>query len=681
MSGALLAVVRPTLGQLAGVVFFLLFRLTAWSARGAFERPDARLMHGVLGLTYDVLLVSALFWLGRAAALSLGRASFRAAALPTLAGWLALSLRCLDLGHCYLVQCHWAPEAFLYLRGGFAGALLDPGILAAMIVAGLAFAGWPWALRYDQRRALQRLALPALDEPAQPRRRRLSVAVALVIGATGLSAVPVYDAISAPEDVFNLRLIPEINFAVQARAWYRADERSHVVTPLSPGLRQRLVSAGLLHAATPILPGYPLVRRGLAEPGFPHPRSQSASPTTRPNVVMAVVESLDALFVHELSGAFRGVMPEVSALARQHTVVAGFHNTATPTVSALIAMLCSIHPPTYPKDLEGGRDGLAAYTCLSDLLHYAGYRTVFVQGTPASMTGIGDFLRLHGFDEVHEKRDIERRFPARIMGKWGAHDRTLIDYVQAQIRRLEALKEADGKPYLLLFMTIDTHEPGMAAEACVLPTTPAGDLDVGDAPEGEGARGLLASYHCTDRVLGDFFRFLAAPARAADTMWLLTGDHSAFRTPNSRELFADRHTGWSFAALPLLLHDPRHRLPLRVPVLSGTLDIAPTLLHMLGIHVGLHSLTGLSIFGRRPHIPFLLGRIGGRVAYVQTPQARHEASVASLHAICDGGTLLLPKGPQPLDACDVLQWIRWQDELWQARRLFPRTLYWGEERK
>ncbi|MDP7169080.1 MAG: hypothetical protein QF701_15220, partial [Nitrospinota bacterium] len=74
----------------------------------------------------------------------------------------------------------------------------------------------------------------------------------------------------------------------------------------------------------------------------------------------------------------------------------------------------------------------------------------------------------------------------------------------------------------------------------------------------------------------------------------------------------------NFDKIPLLLHDPIHRLPARIPTLAGSTDVTPTLLHMLGMTGGLHSLTGLSIFGRRRQLPVLIGRVGLRYAYVRT---------------------------------------------------------------
>ncbi|MCO4760319.1 MAG: LTA synthase family protein [Myxococcales bacterium] len=674
--GFSLFTLRPTWPLLIAALTAIGFRLGAWQVRAAFERPDASLINAALGLTYDLALVVSLLLAARAVALMAnGEQQRRWLSLPFVAAiWGALFIRSCDLAHCYLVQCHWTSEAFLYLQPSSAGALVHPAFVAPIALVGLAIAGVPTLLKKDQAPLLAR------------KKTGVRVAALPALAALSLAVVPVFDGVRGPEDVFNQRLIPELNFALQARDWLHAAERKAQVQPLSAATRKRFVDAGLLWREKPTLPGYPFVRRGLGEPAFPYPKrphlqSQPASDAatkkidTRPNVVLGMVESLDAIFIHELSGHFKGVMPNLSRLAREHTTVRGFYNTATPTISGLIATLCSIHPPTHPKVIADGGEGdvLTAYTCLSDLLHHAGYRTVFVIGSRADMTRTRDFLELHGFDEIHDRENFVRMDPKLELGKWGAYDRDLLPYVRAQIERLEALRRKDGKPFMLLFMTIDTHEPSMAPPECELPAE-----NIEDAPEDPAARKLLAAYHCTDKELGPMFTFLAEPKRAKETLWLLTGDHAAFRTTTSRPLFAGRRQGWSFAQLPLIMHDPRHALPKQVPTLAGTLDIAPTILHMLGQPIGLHSLTGLSMFGRRRNHPFLLGRMGGHVTYSRTPQASHEAARGTLERICADGTKLLSKGPQPLGACDVLRWMKWQDELWHASRLFPKTVYWGQ---
>ena len=130
--------------------------------------------------------------------------------------------------------------------------------------------------------------------------------------------------------------------------------------------------------------------------------------------------------------------------------------------------------------------------------------------------------------------------------------------------------------------------------------------------------------------------------------------------------------------MPLLIHDPNHALPKQVSTLSGSLDLAPTLLHLIGVEVGMHSMTGKSIFGSRAEVSWLLGRVGQRLVYARNAESEHEATHDTLKVICDKGSKLVPKGRNWLSSCDVIDWLNWQDALWSNRRLFPTGVCRGQ---
>ena len=138
-------------------------------------------------------------------------------------------------------------------------------------------------------------------------------------------------------------------------------------------------------------------------------------------------------------------------------------------------------------------------------------------------------------------------------------------------------------------------------------------------------------------------------------------------------ILPDHGSGWraeQAALRDLLLHDPGHDLPKRVAVLSGSLDVAPTLLHLLDLAGQPSTMLGASVFGRRPGLPFLAGRVGGRVAFAKVADSKHEMPMAEVARLCAEKLPLLPV-PTPVDACELDLWFRWQDALWSLRRLAP----------
>ena len=669
----------PSRWLLAGLAVTLGFRALAWLLRAALARPEATLRSGFKGIVWDLVLVYGLFALARAGGL-LARPDNPARMPWRFAGWALLApalvvgglsplMRMVDVGHCYLARSHWGLEGFLYLHADFIGRLLDPAA-AGLLLGGLSLAGF--------------MVFALLRHTEAARRAAPSRSLALALLPLLISAPPaawaLRDGIAFPAHVYELRLLPETNFVASLVEWLRESPQwKEEEPPLDPALAARLVRAGLLPSVTPAVPGYPLVRDGLNEPPLAHARRPGVAADLRPNVVLTFVESLNSVFVHGLGGRFRGLTPELDALAQQMTSVEGFHNTSSPTIAALVSVLCSVHPPSHPRDLRPGQsvDGAIAYSCLGDILGARGYRTVYVQAASKEAASKEYFLRKHGFDEVYGRADLRRRWPGGPEGPWGAHDDVMVRFAIEQIGRLEGLRAQDGRPFLLVMLTLDTHDPGMAGPECDLPRDADGRPAVEGLLEDSGALRLAAAYHCADAAVGELGRFLLRKGRRERTLWALTADHGGFLTVTSAPLMSRPGEGWSFVRVPLLLHDPAHALPPRVEVLSGSEDVAPTLLHLLGIDPGLNSLTGHSVFGKRCTLPWLVGRIGGRLTYLHTATARREVPIGMLDRWCAAGKEVLSDGSAPLSACELAGWIRWQDALWASRRLFPAPGYLG----
>jgi arylsulfatase A-like enzyme len=689
---AIAAALSPTVPAAALACMPLLWRGLGWWLRDAFGQSEFAWRDAAKGIAWDLALVACAVALARFAGTlrvvadpartardaRLGRrvplSDKLASALGSLllvavasAAVYSVVARGMDTAYCYLTQSHWASDGFLYLDPGWAARLLDPPALVVLAVAALMAAAAVHGLRSEARMAGER----SQGNPV-PARATAMALVALTGAAAGWA---VRDGVEYPADLYELRLVPEVNLVRQWRLWtLNPRELATEPPPLSDHHKLQFTIAGLIPdlAADPM---HPLAQERLDEAPVPFPVRKGMDPKSKPNVVLTVVESLNALWVHELSGHYRGLMPETGALTRQMTVAGNYWGTSSPTIAGLITALCSLHPPSHPRDLQVGElaDGNTAYTCLPDLLRQHGYRTVFVQSTSLDVMGLEHFLRTHGVDEVHGRQHFEARFAGQPSGPWGMYDSAVSAYTQEQIERLEAQRQRDGRPYFLVNLTLETHEPGMAPAGTELPK------DVTEVPDHGGARKLLAAYGSTDKALGSLGRFLLAPARKDRTMWLVTGDHAQFSTVNSRPLFPTPRDAWPFAPLVFLLWDPLHDLPPRVDTLTGTQDLAPTVLHLLGLHDVKHNFMGHSLFGTRKDFPVLVGRIGQRFAFLATPAAQNTLPIGEVRRRCKQKERVLKTGLEIVDACGLAAWLDWQDGLWDSRLLFPRLWFQGDK--
>jgi phosphoglycerol transferase MdoB-like AlkP superfamily enzyme len=517
----------------------------------------------------------------------------------------------------------------------------------------------------------------ALVLDGRAHRKRVAAAPSLLIGADYAPAAVAVLAIVLPvgsgfgaSEAQAARFMPESAFL---RQWlvYRG-----VITPddapqlaLPSGLQRKLGRLGLITAA-PLDPSYPLLHAQLDTTPFPYPKT-SAGANEAPNVVLTLVEQLNHEFVHAFSGEFPGLMPQVSALAQRMTMVTEYQSVTQPTIHALTAALCSIHGALPAEDVNRSLVGDALQTrmlCLPEILRAHGYHTVYIQAGSNQFAGTDGFLRAHGFDEIIGAAQLEPLFAGRELSNWGVHDDALVEYSEQKIRQLEAQRARGGPPFFVMVQTIDTHAPGHAPSSCPLPR------ELRELSSDEDSRTMLQAVHCTDAVLGELGHFiLDDAARSARTLWAMTGDHPSEPLAFLNEFHARHHRaypGWS-GRLPLLLHDPTHVLPQRVPVLSGHLDLAPTLLHMLGITDVANAMAGESIFGARPEHPILLGRMAPESVAIYRPGRTRSVSVEHLVELCDRQQALLRGDAQALSSCELLAWLRWQNALWKYKRIFP----------
>jgi arylsulfatase A-like enzyme len=680
LARALLRILWPSGPALLAVAMALLWRAAMLAARGVLEAdalhalqpPQVRAL--VKGALWDVLLVLGMVLLLRSLALlavQRGRTLAGPKLLATLLAVTTTVLRAADLGHCYLVRSHFSAESFLYVQGGYSDRLLSSRGLGLVAVVVTAILTLTWALRRDLQGVAVRAAVPIQRFQGLP--RAMLVLVPALLGL-GLAGRVVLDAWRYPPHEFELRVVPELNFARQLRIYSQdAADRATLQIPIVPvDMWLRWQAAGLVPRNTSPAKAYPLYRPGLAEPPVPYPRRPGAP--EQPDVVLTLMESMNRVFVDELSGHFRGLMPQLGGLIRSGalTSVDGYWNTTSPTIAGTVASLCSLFSPVHPGDLHGRSPifGNAHYLCMAEVLRQAGYRTAFIQGADLVGADTDKFLVAHGFDEVLADAALARRFPHGERTEMGYHDADVVTLAKEYITRLEALKKKDGRPYFVVIATLDTHEPGLGGPDCPLPRDAQGQLQVADVPDDPSGQRVLAAYHCSDKALGALGAFLLAPGRGERVLWALTGDHAAFRTLANDSVFKGLGLGWSFDRLPLLIHDPVHVLPRRVEVLSGSLDVAPTLLHLLGQDGAPTDMMGHSVFGTRPDLPFLAGRIGSRRAFVKTREAERELPLAEVRALCQRHEPLLA-GPTPVDACDLALWFDWQDALWALRRLAP----------
>lgn len=282
-------------------------------------------------------------------------------------------------------------------------------------------------------------------------------------------------------------------------------------------------------------------------------RRHAAAPTGlgRLNVVVLAEESFGAEFVGAY-GDVRGLTPEFDALAAQGLLFTHAYATGTRTVRGLEAITASFPPiPSESILKRPGGDHVATW---GSVMRELGYTTSFLYGGYGTFDNMNAFYRGNGF-AVSDRTDIPDPHFANI---WGVSDEDLfahaIDYFDA--------RAAEGRPFFSIVMSTSNHKPF---------TFPEG-ID-GVKPAGGGRE---AGIRYADHALGAFFREARRHPWFADTLFVVVADHGA-RVYGSAEIPL-----YSYE-IPLLVLAPGRVAPGGVDTATSQMDIAPTVLGLLGM--------------------------------------------------------------------------------------------------
>jgi phosphoglycerol transferase MdoB-like AlkP superfamily enzyme len=237
--------------------------------------------------------------------------------------------------------------------------------------------------------------------------------------------------------------------------------------------------------------------------------------------------------------------------------------TGTRTVRGLEAL--SLGTPPIPGQAIVRRPANDHLATIGELLKYQGLETFFFYG------GYGYFDNMNAYYAANNYRVVDRTdIPKAQIGfenVWGVADEYLFDQV---IRTLDdktikdAVKDANGKlsdkPFFAQIMTTSNHRPY---------TYPNGRIDI---PSPGGRDGGIKY---TDYAIGKFIKDAQKKPWFKDTLFVIVADHCASAAGKTRLPVAGYH-------IPLIFYAPALLKPAQFAPMVSQIDIAPTLLEVLG---------------------------------------------------------------------------------------------------
>ena len=220
----------------------------------------------------------------------------------------------------------------------------------------------------------------------------------------------------------------------------------------------------------------------------------------------------------------------------------------------LEAITASFPPiPTVSILRRPGNQGIATW---GQVMNELGYQSSFLYGGYGYFDDMNSFFAGNGF-QVLDRTDIEN---VRFENVWGVSDEDLFD------RAIQHYDEqyASGKPFFSIVMTTSNHKPF---------TFRPGLEQEGIKPEGGGRQ---SGVRYADYALAYFLRQAAKQPWFDDTVFVVVADHGA-RVYGKAEIPLETYE------IPLMIYSPKHLAPRQVDTLMTQIDIAPTVLGLLGL--------------------------------------------------------------------------------------------------
>lgn len=268
------------------------------------------------------------------------------------------------------------------------------------------------------------------------------------------------------------------------------------------------------------------------------------------NVVVVMEESLGAEF-SRLHGSRRDLTPNLDRYATQGLWFSHMYAQGTRTVRGLEAITSSIPPiPTVAIVRRPNNQRIATW---GKVMRAAGYSTTFLYGGYGYFDNMNDFFAGNGY-EVVDRRQIE---DPRFANIWGVSDEDLFDTALETFDR-EAMS---GKPFFAQIMTTSNHKPFTFRSG--VPGVPA------------TGGGREAGIRYADYALGYFLEQARKHPWFDDTLFVVVADHGA-------RVYGRAQIPMRTYEIPCLVWSPKHIQPQRVDTLASQIDIAPTVLGMLG---------------------------------------------------------------------------------------------------
>ncbi|MEY3679303.1 MAG: hypothetical protein RI924_1444 [Bacteroidota bacterium] len=283
---------------------------------------------------------------------------------------------------------------------------------------------------------------------------------------------------------------------------------------------------------------------------------QQVLSTSRPNVVLIILESFHADLVESLGGE-KGLAPELEKVIKNGILFDQVYATGDRTDKGTIAIL-SAFPSQAIRSIIKENGKQEKLPSISEVFKKNKYHTSYYYGGESEFFGMKSYVLSHGYEKLVDKNEFERK---DMNSKWGAYDEKVFE------RQLQDLNKSE-QPFFSTLLTLTNHEP------FEVPGKPKFPLD-------EGPNLIRNTAFYTDSCIGAYLNAAQKTSWYKNTLFVLIADHG-------HRLPLNKYENWEARRyqVPLIFFGevikPVYR-GTRINKIGGQTDLAKTLLNQLGM--------------------------------------------------------------------------------------------------
>jgi len=273
----------------------------------------------------------------------------------------------------------------------------------------------------------------------------------------------------------------------------------------------------------------------------------------RLNMILLLEESLGSEFWGVL-GRTNSLTPRMDEISRNEGwLFDNLYADGNRTIRGYEGVFSSF--PPLPGDSIVARDRSENVETIARVLGRDGYDTTFIYAGRGVFDGTKKFMTANGWQHFLELKDFINPVFSTV---WGVSNEDLYDRAIEEARA----RHQKGQPFFLTTMSVSNHKPF---------TYPPGRI-----PEDPNQRRRDNAVKYTDYALGQFFDKARKEAFWTNTIFCVIADHGA--RVYGRQTIPIKSYEIPFVVVgPAVISQPK-----RIPTLGCQLDVAPTLLGLIG---------------------------------------------------------------------------------------------------